>query len=247
MVMGMLLDSFTHPAPLDAVFIHGAGETNVLWKGVIEGLSGPGTAFAVNLPGHPVGELTCKTIADYSDAVLGFIEKAGLRPAVIGHSMGGAIALQLALDNPEKVAGLVLVGTGAKLGVLPEIMSGLRDSPLSVIERVITPKSFYRLDLETARLARSALAVSNPAVFLNDYSACASFDVRDRLGEVRAKTLIICGERDELTPPRWSHYMNHNIISSKLYIIKDAGHMLPFEKPRLCARLIQSFLEELSQ
>jgi pimeloyl-ACP methyl ester carboxylesterase len=242
----MKLESITHPAPLDTVLIHGAGETNVLWKWTMEGLSGPGTAFAVNLPGHPTGELTCKTIQDYSRAVLNFIEENGLRPAVVGHSMGGAVALQLALDNPEIVSGLVLIGTGAKLGVLPDIISGLRDSPLSVIEKVITPRSFYRLDIETARLARSALAISNPAVFLNDYTACSSFDVRHRLRDVRARTLIICGERDELTPPRWSHYLHQNILSSRLYIVKDAGHMLPFEKPELCSRLVQSFLEEVS-
>lgn len=227
--------------------IHGAGGNNLLWKTTLEGLSGVGTAYAVNLPGHPTGETTCRSVAEYSDAVHGFIKDAGLRrPVVAGHSMGGAVALTLALDHPEDASALVLVGTGAKLGVLPEILSGLEREPLEFIERTITPFSFFKVDLEIARHARSALSISNPPIFLNDYMACRAFDVRSRLQEIKPKTLIFCGESDQMTPPRWSHFLHANILGSSVFFIREAGHMVPLEKGASCGGLMQSFLSSLS-
>jgi len=156
--------------------------------------------------------------------------------------MGGAIALTLALDHPEDVGSLILVDTGAKLGVSPELLNGLRGQPLKAIEKMITPWSFHSLSLDAARESRTALSVSNLPVFLNDYLACNGFDVRNRLPEIAARTLIICGESDEMTLPKGSHLMKAGIPNSNLFFIRDAGHMVPLEKPYLCAQLIQSFL-----
>ena len=64
-------EALRHPAPRDAVFIHGAGETGVLWRGVLENLTGPATALALNLPGHPTGDAVAKSIEDYAAAVHG--------------------------------------------------------------------------------------------------------------------------------------------------------------------------------
>jgi pimeloyl-ACP methyl ester carboxylesterase len=243
-----MLVSIEHPAPRDTVFIHGAGGNSLLWKRTFGFLSGGGTAIAVNLPGHPAGEITCRTVADYADVVHSFIlERRLRRPAVCGHSMGGAISLTLALDYPEDVGALVLVDTGAKLGVLPELVEGLRGQPLRAIEKIITPMSFYSLGLDAARESRSALSVSNLPVFLNDYLACDGFDVRKRLPEIEARTLIMCGESDHMTPPKWSYYLNANILSSLLFFIREAGHMVPLEKPQSCAELLQSFLVGLSR
>jgi len=236
-----------HSAPHDIVFVHGAGGTNLLWGDLLPSLAGEKSAFAVNLPGHPAGEIACRSIDEYAEAVLGFIHEKGLRPAVCGHSMGGAVALALALNHPDAVSALVLVDTGAKLGVFPDILAELGKEPLRAIEDRITPLSFYTVDLELARRARSALSLSNPQVFLNDYLACAAFDVRERLSSVSATTLILCGESDRMTPPRWSHYLNANLMFSRIFLVRESGHMLPLEKPNLCGRLIQDFLVELNR
>jgi len=243
-----VLATLEHPAPNDLVFIHGAGGNNLLWRRILGFLSGEGTAFAVNLPGHPSGEITCKSVADYAEAVHSFIVEKGIqRPSICGHSMGGAIALTLALDYPEDVGSLILVDTGAKLGVNSELLDGLRAQPLSAIEKMITPWSFHSLSFDSARESRTALSISNLPVFLNDYLACDGFDVRERLPEITARTLIVCGESDEMTYPKASHLMNANIPRSSLFFIRDAGHMVPLEKPQLCAQLIQSFLSEPSR
>jgi pimeloyl-ACP methyl ester carboxylesterase len=239
-----MLSSYATPAPYPAVFLHGAGGNNLLWKRTLERLSGGSKASAVNLPGHPSGEITCKSIAEYSQSVLDFMRENRLNaPVVAGHSMGSAVALTLAIERPDAVGGLIIVGGGAKLGVDKTILEGLRGQPMRAIEDAISPRSFFSLDLAIGREARSALSTSNLPVFLNDYLACAAFDERAQLNKIRAKTLVVCGDADRMTPPRWAHYLASNIEGAELRFIRDAGHMLPIEKPELLAGMIQAFLE----
>lgn len=234
---------FSHEAPCPVIFVHGAGGNSLLWKRSLHYISGPSLALAVDLPGHPAGEISCKTVGDYAEAVFEFITDRGIeRPVVCGHSMGGAIALTLALAHPEALGGLILVSTGAKLGVDPVILDGLRGQPLRAVEQLITPRSFNSLDLNLGREARASLSVSNLEVFLNDYLACQNFDVRADLRRIDTKTLIVCGDKDRMTPPKWSHYLKSDIQSSELYFVKDSGHMLPLEKPEALGGVVQSFL-----
>ena len=243
-----MLESYSGAAPYPAVFVHGAGGNNLLWKRTIELLSGNSKAIAVNLPGHPSGGITCRSIPEYAHSVFEFINQSGLKlPVVVGHSMGSGIALTLAIEHPEAVGGLVLVGGGAKLGVDPTFLEGLRGQPMKTIEAAITPRSFYAVDLSVGREARSALSTSNLPVFLNDYLACAAFDVRPRLDKVRAKTLVVCGDADRMTLPKWSHYLQSNIEGAELRFVRDAGHMLPIEKPEVLAGMVQAFLEGLNR
>ena len=219
----------------------------MFWRGTLQYLTGAGRAVAVNLPGHPSGNMTCRTIGDYSEAVhRHIIESIPTRPAVCGHSMGSAVALTLALEHPDDIGGLILVGAGAKLGVDSSIVEGLRTQPMRTIEQTITPMSYFRIDLGMGREARAALSFTNLPVFLNDYLACDGFDVRHRLSEITVKTFIICGENDQMTPPKWSAYLNEKISHSTLALVEDAGHMAPLEKPETCAGLIQGFLSGLN-
>ena len=239
-----VLSYISHGAPHDAVFVHGAGGNSLLWKRMLDGLSGTSRALAVDLPGHPSGEITCKSVGEYAEAVHRFLSDAHLdRPVLGGHSMGGATVLTLALTHPDDVGGLILVGTGAKLGVAPEILEGLRSNPMRAIESIITPWSFNSIDLGLGRESRASMSVSNLPVFLNDYLACAGFDVRNDLPRISVRTVVVCGDKDRMTPPKFSHYLNANILGSELRFIKDSGHMLPLEKPEALASVVQAFLE----
>jgi pimeloyl-ACP methyl ester carboxylesterase len=241
------LDHLIRDAPFDVVLVHGAGGNNLLWSRMVQHLSGGAKALAVNLPGHPSGEITCRSVSEYSEALNSFIMEAGVnKPVVCGHSMGGAVALTLAIEHPEAVGGLILVSTGAKLGVDPKIIEGLRGQPMKAIEQAITPRSFYSIDLGLGREARAALSVSNLSIFLNDYLACQGFDVRASLGKITVRTLVVCGDHDQMTPPKWAHYLHENILGSELNFVKDSGHMVPLEKPEPLGRLIQGFLSTLS-
>lgn len=95
------------------VFIHGAGSSGRVWHLQLAQFR---KALAVNLPGHPVGS-GYTSIKDYADFMTDYIERNDVKnPVIIGHSMGGAIAIELALRDTN-MAGLVLVGTGARLKV----------------------------------------------------------------------------------------------------------------------------------
>ncbi|QQG48787.1 MAG: alpha/beta hydrolase [archaeon] len=243
-----MLDHFVHQAPANCVLIHGAGGTNLIWRGAVRELAGTGRAFAVNLPGHPSGDITCKTVHEYAASVGGFIAEIGVeRPVVCGHSMGSAIALQLAIDHPESVGGLILVGAGAKLGVDPKIVEGLRTAPMKTIEETITPMSYFKIDVGLGREARAALSFSNLPVFLNDYLACDGFDVRRQLPSIGARTLVVCGEDDRMTPPKWSEFLAKNMQAASLELVQGAGHMLPLEKPAVTGKILQDFLLKLSR
>jgi len=238
-----VLNFISHGAPHDALFVHGAGGNSLLWRPMLEELSGGSKALAVDLPGHPSGEITCRSVGEYAEAVHQFLVEAHLdRPVLGGHSMGGATALTLALTHPGDIGGLLLVGTGAKLGVAPEILEGLDNNPMRTIESIITPWSFNSIDLSLGRESRAALSVSNLPVFLNDYLACTRFDVRKELSTISARTMVVCGDKDRMTPPRFSHYLNANIPVSELRFVKDSGHMLPLEKPEALASIVQGFL-----
>lgn len=231
-----------HPAPFEVLFIHGAGESSLLWERVLNSLSGNRSGYSINLPGHPEGQITCNTIEDYAEFVHEFIIRNKLlKPVICGHSMGAAIAMSFALNFEEELSGLILIGAAARFKVMPEIIDDLAKNPMHVIEKVITPLSFYKLDRVIVEEARKSLSLKNPDVFINDYNACRYFDVRDKIRYIKSPTLIICGEQDRMTPPRWSHYLHANIADSILFIISGSGHMLPIEKPNECARLISSF------
>ena len=241
-----MLDYTSHGAPHDVVFVHGAGGNNLLWNRTLQYMSGSAEASAVNLPGHPDGTITCHSVGDYAEALHGFLLERELNaPVVCGHSMGGAIALTLALRHPRSIGGLVLASTGARLGVDQRLIGGLKDDPMKAIESVITPWSFNSIDLGLGREARTALSVSNLPVFLNDYLACQGFDASSELPKISARTLVVCGDKDRMTPPKWSHYLKASIPNAQIYFVKDSGHMLPLEKPESLARLVQSFLSDL--
>ena len=242
-----MLGHISHEAPHDVVFVHGAGGNSLLWQRTLQRLAGDSRGVAVDLPGHPSGEITCKSVVDYSEALHEFIRgSAMVRPAVAGHSMGGATVLTLALTHPEDIGALILVSTGAKLGVAPELIEGLRGAPMKTIESIITPWSFNSIDLGLGREARAALSVSNLPVFLNDYLACQGFDVREEIQRINTKTFVVCGDKDRMTPPRWSHYLQAHIPGAELRFVKDSGHMLPLEKPEALSAVLQSFLDGIT-
>ena len=117
------------------VLIHGAGGTHLFWPSEVRRLAGY-RVYSLDLPGHgKSGGRGLQTISAYRQAVCAWLEAVGLHSAVfVGHSMGSAIALTLALDDPEHVLGLGLIGASARLRVAVEHVhawiAGSRGSPV---------------------------------------------------------------------------------------------------------------------
>jgi pimeloyl-ACP methyl ester carboxylesterase len=230
-------------ARLTMVLVHGAGENHLVWPALLRRMEGV-TVHALDLPGHAKSEGQGRaSVADYATVVMGFLDALRLECAVIaGHSMGGAIAQQVALSYPTRVAGLVLVATGARLRVAPAILAGILSDLPATLDVVTRYAWGPDAPDELVRLGRAQLEEVNPQVAANDYAACDAFDVMDRLGQIAAPTLVIGGTADQMTPPKYATFLAEKIPGARLALIEGAGHMVMLEQPELVARHVERFL-----
>ncbi|GAB4164220.1 MAG: alpha/beta hydrolase [Candidatus Promineifilaceae bacterium] len=233
------------PGPLNLLLLHGAAGTHLDWPAAIRRLPGV-TVYALDLPGHgrsqPPG---CRTVADYAGIVARFIARLQLAHVVlVGHSMGGAIAMTLALNASPGIVGLVLAGTGARLRVAPAILEGLMTDPAAVADLLVN--AYWQPDTPSAVKQRSKqnLLAVDPTVALGDFEACNTFDVRGQLGQIQLPTLVIGSDTDPLTPLKYSQYLAAEIPHARLVTLPAAGHMLLLAHPTLAAAAITAFLQE---
>jgi pimeloyl-ACP methyl ester carboxylesterase len=230
-------------APL--LLIHGAGGTHRHWPEALRELPGR-RVIAVDLPGHGGSPPTVSTtVAGYARSVLALLDRLGLaRVALAGHSMGGAVALTLALEAPARVAALLLVGTGARLRVAPAILQATADpATLAQAAGQLAGCAFGPSASEALRqeFVEGLRAVA-PGVVHQDFAACNDFDVGERLGEIRAPALVVCGSEDRLTPPRYSAHLCERLAGARLELVEGAGHMVMLEAPARVAQAAAAFL-----
>ncbi len=228
------------------LLIHGAGGTHLNWPAQIRRLSGH-RILALDLPGHGKSKsIGCQSIQDYADEVLRLMKALKLPSAImVGHSMGSAIALSLAIYHPKHVLGLGLVGSGAKLRV-DRALVDLAANPASflsaiklVTQKAYSPSTSHRL----TELGAQRLSETRPAVLSGDFIACDAFDVLEHVGRVSVPAVIICGKDDQMTPLRRSEFLRDQIADAELHVVQDAGHMVMLEKPDEVAELLREFLD----
>lgn len=226
------------------VLLHGSGGTGQKWAAQLAGI-GKHRVIAPDLPGHGQSEGQARgSVAEYGEFVFDFVRTLGLKKLVIGgHSLGGAITLDFALNHPGLLDGVILVGTGGRLRVKPEILETLarEEHPIGSLEYLYafnTPRGV--LD-EAAREMKDVPT----RVYLADFSACDRFDVLDRLGDIRVPALVICGKDDRMTPVKYSEYLSARIPNAKLALIPDAGHMVMVEQPLAVNEHVAAFLDAL--
>ncbi len=224
------------------LFLHGAGGSHQHWLYQVRDLPRSAT-YALDLPGHGRSEGTgYDTIQAYGDWLVAFLETLGLERAVlVGHSMGGGIALDVALRYPHRVAGLGLVATGARLRVAPALLDGIQHDPKAAVQLICDWAYGPEAPPEMVRLGRRQMSAISPQVLYGDLVACDAFDVMGRLGEIAVPALILCGTQDRLTPPRYSAYLRDQIAGATLHLVEGAGHMVMVEKPEAVARAIADF------
>ena len=226
------------------LFIHGAGGGADLWRFQAAHFA---NSVAVDLPGHPKGH-GFHSVEDYASWVRGYVYARELAPVIlVGHSMGGAISQWLAINHPEMLQGLVLVSTGARLRVAPQIFQVLEGDYDKAVDFMLGnsfgPEASPDLLEEVKRLR---LRVPRETV-LGDFQACDRFDVMDRLGDIAAPTLIICGSADKMTPIKYCQYLLSRIAGSRLEEIPGAGHNVMLEKPIEFNNALEGFLKDLEK
>ena len=226
------------------LFVHGAGGGADLWR--YQTAYFPGSV-AVELPGHPRGQ-GFQTIEDYAGWVRGYVNAREIAPVVlVGHSMGGAICQWLAIEHPEMLRGLVLVSTGARLRVNPQIFQALEGDYEKAVDFMLEssfgPRAPAQLRQEGKRLRLKVPRV----IVQGDYRACDKFDIMDRVKSIAAPTLIVSGTEDVMTPAKYAQYLQSQIGGSRLEQIHGAGHNVMLENPAEFNQVLERFLNSLEK
>lgn len=230
------------------VLIHGAGGTHLYFPSEIRRMPGQ-RVYAPDLPGHgKSGGRGLQSISGYAASISDWLTALGIHSAVfVGHSMGSAIALTLALDYPERVNGIVLIGAGARLKVSPQILEAV-ESPTTApnaVQMVVNWSFSSATPPRLKELAGRRMAETRPSVLLGDFVACNGFDVTERVSQIQRPALILCGAEDRMTPLRQSMFLSEQIPNAELTVFQQAGHMVQLEQPVQVAARVQEFLASI--
>lgn len=231
-------DHRLHDSP-PILLIHGAGGTHLDWGMPIRKLSN----LAPDLSGHGrSGGDGHRTLAEHAADMVALLDALHIdKITVVGHSMGGGIALTMALDHPQRVEKLALISTGARLRVNPDILTRVESQPEQVAELLWKWLWGDSVDDTTRARGKAQFMHVKPAVIARDYAACDVFDVRSRLAEIRQPTLILCGTSDQMTPPKYSQTLADTIPNAQLRWFDGAGHMLQLERAAEAGAELQAF------
>jgi len=222
------------------IFIHGSGGCREFWQHQTAYFK---NSEAVNLPGHPDGDL-CRSIKAYTKWLRTYIHDKGYTDVVIaGHSMGGAIALQYALDFAEDLTGIICIASGARLRVHPGILEALEKAVQAQSDGTdFTATMYNRIDPKLQAVIQKRTVENTPKAFLNDLKACDAFDVIKALPTINLPFLGIVGDQDIMTPPKYTKAMVDKIARAKSVVIQGGTHFVFAEKPEETNTAIEDFI-----
>lgn len=230
---------------LPIVLVHGAGGSSQRWSEQLSSFNGHYNLWAMDLPGHGKSEGSLLTgIQDMAEFLEDFTAALFLTQFVlVGHSMGGAIAQEYALQYPEKLKCLILIGTGARLKVSQEILGELAAGriPFKDVDHLYGSSTPANKREEALR----ELNQLSPTVHWADLEACNKFDRVLSLEKIKVPSLMIVGDEDVMTPVKYSQFLSDHLLNSQISIIKGAGHMCMEEKPTEVLEVIVNFLDGL--
>ncbi|MBF7083332.1 alpha/beta hydrolase [Desulfallas sp. Bu1-1] len=226
------------------IFVHGAGGSHRHWTRQVSELGNKYFTIAVDLPGHGDSEGSASSkIEEYSNFIYEFAEHVvGTRFYLAGHSMGGAIAMNYAVRFADKLNGLILIGTGARLRVATVILETFAAG--NRFPQLMDFAYGRGAPSELINLARLEMENTDPNVYYNDFLACDNFDIMEQLKLIKTPTLILGASEDRMTPLKYSEFLAQNICNSILEKIDDAGHMMMLEKPEQVNTKIIQFIEK---
>ncbi len=232
------------PGAPTIIFLHGSGLAGAFWHHQVSALADAMTTVAIDLPGHGRSDAPpLDSVPAYAASVMAFIRARGFsKPIPCGLSLGGAIALQLLLDYPDALAAGILIGSGARLRVRPEIFDLIARDYAGFVAATGPLAASPHTVAGVLEPVQKLMTACPPTTAAADYRACDRFDVMDRLAEVDLPVLVIGGADDGLTPVKYADHLVRHISRAQQCIIPRAGHLAPVEQPAAVNDAIRCFV-----
>ena len=238
------------------VLIHGAGDSSAVWEKQTAYFSKNHRVLAVDLPGHGARsrEPGMDRHEKNAEEVCRIMDQQGISQAVVaGHSMGGAVALTMALEHPQRLQGLVLVATGARMKMRPDFLEQARQTaeqfgsevPSSThiipIEQMVHPA----IPADVVLWLKDRIGGASAQATYADFQANNNFDVMNRLAEIRVPALVIGGSEDRMAPRKFAEFLASSIPGARLEVFDPCGHYPQAEQEEAFNRAVESFLSAI--
>ena len=233
------------------VLLHGIGGSTGLWQANLTALAVRYPVVVVDLPGHGLSDKSSGkyTLEFFAEVISGLLQKLSSEPVtLIGHSLGGQIALQVARSHPEMVDRLVLVAPGGlgpdlELGFLKKILSGLdHDAVRTMLEGL-----FFDPALVTGPMLEGTYEnLSRPGAWEALVSTVSASRSRpyELVKELTIPCLLVVGDKDGIVPPRYGIEAQARFADTQLWIAEECGHCPQIEKSTEFNDRVNSFLAE---
>lgn len=205
------------------------------WRPVLAHLGRGREILVPDLPGFGGSPGLPPPIPDQAGSIAATLDLLDIPGAhVVGHSMGGAVAAELAARRPERVRSLVLVDTaGWPIRIFPRYLA-----------RLAQPWSWCRPSF--LPILVSDVVGTGPVRIAVGARRLLTYDIRPALPAITAPTLVVWGERDRLLPPEMGRDLARRIPGAGFHIVPGAGHIVPTDRPAELARLLEEFWGGLS-
>ena len=249
------------------LLLHGLGGHLGHWEDNIPALAQHYRVYALDIPGFGLSDKP--QAADHNLEFLlrflrGFLDVQEIAQAVvIGNSLGGFLALQMALTYPQRVSALVLVdaaGLGPEIGWILKLqglplLGDLVTMPSRRLVRLAVRSIFYDKAKATPQIVeehyqhfcRPGARQAYLAVIRNGLGRSGQrYLLLDRLPQIHVPTLIVWGAEDRLLPVRQAHAAAARLPHSRLHVLPECGHCPQMEKPEEFNRLVLDFLADLA-
>lgn len=258
-VGGVAVSATTGGRPLDPgkpliLFLHGSALDKTSWQLQTRYFSHHGySVLAVDLPGHGGSAGTPRsTVEDYASWTADLVEATGYEKVhLVGHSMGGLIALEAAARHPSIASTLTMVGGAAAIPVHPALLAAAEAGDRLAYELMASWGHGRRSHLgghrtpgiwmmgTTLRLWERA----KPGVLAADLHACNNYaHGPDAASAVRCRSLLVSGSLDVMTPYRAAEPLRHHLGDVQEVMIEGAGHIMMAEHPDAVIDALADFL-----
>ncbi len=231
--------------------LHGVGGNGAVFAPLMDRLAEKHSPCAFDQPGHgrSGGLDSLGSIERMTDFTRALIEKLDLRrPVLLGHSLGGAIALEYALRYPQEVRALVLCASGARIEIPDAILELHRRVTEGKERRPFTRDVFASgASPEVMRQGFMEDMKTDPRARVGDMLAARDWNAEENLDALAVPGLVVWGEDERPALAAQAELLSARLRSARQLIVPKAGHMLPLEAPEALAEGVERFLADLDR